>query len=68
VKEYTYGITVGITTYGPILTQVPPVHTSYRPGFGHSATSVAERYGGTRQGSANNGNSTEARIAHVSGP
>ena len=63
VEEYTYGI----TTYGPSLTQVPPVHTSDRPGFGRSATSVAEGYGGTRQGSAEE-NSTGARIAHVSSP
>ena len=67
VEEYTYGIAVGITTYGPSLTQVPPVHTSDRPGFGRSATSIAEGYGGTRQGSAKE-NSTGARIAHISSP
>ncbi|XDV38978.1 hypothetical protein PO909_008283 [Leuciscus waleckii] len=49
VEEYTYVIAIGITTYGPSLAQVPPVHTSARPG---SATSIAEGCGGTRQGSA----------------
>jgi len=53
VEEYTYGIAVGITAYGPSLTQVSPVHSSDRPGFGSSTTSVAEGYGRTRQGSAN---------------
>ncbi|XDV20062.1 hypothetical protein PO909_025444 [Leuciscus waleckii] len=47
VGEDTYGIAIGITTYGPSLTQVLRVHTSDRPGFGRSATSVAEGYGGT---------------------
>ncbi|XDV48448.1 hypothetical protein PO909_017856 [Leuciscus waleckii] len=52
VEEYTYGIAVGITTYGPSLAQVPPEHTSVRPGLGHSATSDAKGCGGTQQGSA----------------
>jgi len=55
VEEYTYGIAVGITTYGPSLTQAPPVYTSDRPGFGSTATSFPEGYGRTRQGSAKKG-------------
>ena len=67
MEEYTYGTAEGITTYGPSLTQVPP-EAPDMPGFGRSATSVAEGYGGTRQGSVNKENSTGAKIAHVSSP
>lgn len=62
VEENAYGIAVGFATYGPSLTQVPPVHTSDRPGFGRSATSVVEGYGGIRQGSTNKGNSLEQEL------
>ncbi|XDV31416.1 hypothetical protein PO909_034105 [Leuciscus waleckii] len=65
VEEYTYGITVGIATYGPSLAQVPPVHTSDRPSIGRSATSNAEGMWRNSTGFGKRGTQLEQNGAHI---